>query len=154
MLLRSNQRFIWLFIVMLAIICGLLGSGMQWSIWSLRRCTYMSSLNLNDQSSSLLMPSSYPVHEHIITYGNTYWTQYGLWLVYIMALAAVSMAAIRINPAAQGSGVPEMKSILSGVQLNNFLAGNIFVAKLISVIAACGSGIFTPQRCISQCLIQ
>jgi H+/Cl- antiporter ClcA len=70
-----------------------------------------------------------------------YYAQYGLWTLYLLVLSCASMAFIRINPAAQGSGVPELKSILSGVQLNNFLAPSIFLAKLGSFSAAAAGGI-------------
>ena len=75
-----------------------------------------------------------------------YYAQYGLWTLYLLVFSCASMAFIRINPAAQGSGVPELKSILSGVQLNNFLAPSIFLAKLGSMTAAAAGGIVPTAR--------
>jgi hypothetical protein len=67
-------------------------------------------------------------------------------------IPGAAMAFIRINPAAQGSGVPELKSILSGVQLNNFLAPSIFFAKLGSMTAAAAGGTQTSCLLAAYCL--
>lgn len=39
-----------------------------------------------------------------------------------------------------GSGIPEMKTILRGVQLNEYLTFKTLVAKVIGLMATLGSG--------------
>lgn len=40
-----------------------------------------------------------------------------------------------------GSGIPEMKCILSGVGLNQYLSMRTLIAKVIGLVAAMGSGV-------------
>ncbi len=40
-----------------------------------------------------------------------------------------------------GSGIPEMKTILRGVNLPNFLSVRTFISKTVALIAAVGSSI-------------
>lgn len=45
-----------------------------------------------------------------------------------------------LAPQAAGSGIPEMKTILRGVQLNDFLTFRCLVAKVVGLTAVLGSG--------------
>ncbi|QQP53455.1 Chloride channel protein, partial [Caligus rogercresseyi] len=45
-----------------------------------------------------------------------------------------------IDPQAIGSGIPEMKTILRGVALKEFLTGKILIAKAVGLTATLGSG--------------
>ena len=38
-----------------------------------------------------------------------------LWILYLLFFAGAAMLSTRIAPTAQGSGIPEMKAILSGM---------------------------------------
>lgn len=123
LMLANQHRFLWLFLPLLGLLCGLLG-GMLDLVVDLGRAAH------------------YYVGENLVA---DYYAQYGLWTLYLLVFAGASMAFIRINPAAQGSGVPELKSILSGVQLNNFLAPSIFLAKLGSMTAAAAGGLILSK---------
>ncbi len=46
-----------------------------------------------------------------------------------------------ISPYAVGSGIPEIKSILSGIDLSRVLGLRTLVAKLIGMIGAVGAGL-------------
>ncbi|PNI99918.1 CLCN1 isoform 3, partial [Pan troglodytes] len=46
-----------------------------------------------------------------------------------------------ISPQAVGSGIPEMKTILRGVVLKEYLTMKAFVAKVVALTAGLGSGI-------------
>jgi H+/Cl- antiporter ClcA len=148
-MLANQHRFLWLFLPLLGLLCGLLG-GMLDLVVDLGRAgttiIHPSMLSLLFIVVHLLfhvicVAAHYYVCENLVA---DYYAQYGLWTLYLLVFAGASMAFIRINPAAQGSGVPELKSILSGVQLNNFLAPSIFLAKLGSMTAAAAGGIFSP----------
>lgn len=44
------------------------------------------------------------------------------------------------NPSVLGSGIPELKTILRGVVLKEYLTLKAFIAKVIGLTAALGSG--------------
>lgn len=50
-----------------------------------------------------------------------------------------------ISIDAQGSGIPEMKVMLSGVWQKNFLTLNTLVAKVIGLTFACASGLYVGK---------
>jgi H+/Cl- antiporter ClcA len=46
-----------------------------------------------------------------------------------------------ISRDAEGSGVPEMKAVLSGVHLHKFLALNALIGKWVGLVAALSGGL-------------
>eukprot|EP01126_Amoeba_proteus_P057198 TRINITY_DN7263_c0_g1_i6.p1 TRINITY_DN7263_c0_g1~~TRINITY_DN7263_c0_g1_i6.p1 ORF type:complete len:611 (+),score=92.95 TRINITY_DN7263_c0_g1_i6:446-2278(+) len=64
-----------------------------------------------------------------------------LWCLYsVLLLGMATMVTQFVGPNAQGSGIPEMKCILSGVWLKRYLGMDVFVAKVLGIILAIGSG--------------
>ncbi|XP_042335951.1 chloride channel protein ClC-Kb-like isoform X2 [Sceloporus undulatus] len=77
--------------------------------------------------------------------GNYSLLKYLSWTTYPMALSAFSTGfAQSITPHSAGSGIPELKTILSGVMLEEYLAIENFGAKVVGLTCtlACGSTIF------------
>ncbi|NWJ08119.1 CLCKB protein, partial [Crypturellus undulatus] len=71
--------------------------------------------------------------------------KYLSWTMYPVALAAFSTGFSQsITPHSGGSGIPELKTILMGVMLEDYLAIKNFGAKVVGLICtlACGSTIF------------
>ncbi|XP_053942083.1 chloride channel protein ClC-Kb-like isoform X2 [Cuculus canorus] len=71
--------------------------------------------------------------------------KYLSWTMYPMALAAFSTGFSQsITPHSGGSGIPELKTILTGVVLEDYLAIQNFGAKVVGLTCtlACGSTIF------------
>ncbi|XP_026049397.1 chloride channel protein 2-like [Astatotilapia calliptera] len=67
--------------------------------------------------------------------------QYLGWVGYSVALIVFSAGFTQIvSPQAAGSGISEMKTILRGVLLKEYLTFRTFVAKVISLAFALGSG--------------
>ncbi|XP_059587181.1 chloride channel protein 2 isoform X3 [Alligator mississippiensis] len=67
--------------------------------------------------------------------------QYMAWVTYPMVLITFSAGFTQIlAPQAVGSGIPEMKTILRGVVLKEYLTLKTFVAKVIGLTCALGSG--------------
>ncbi|KAJ7418608.1 chloride channel protein 1-like protein [Pitangus sulphuratus] len=67
--------------------------------------------------------------------------QYVVWVAYPLAL--ILFAAIvchLVSPQAVGSGIPELKTIMRGVVLKEYLTLKAFVAKVVSLTAGLGSG--------------
>uniref|UniRef100_A0A8C2AWD6 Chloride channel, voltage-sensitive 2a n=1 Tax=Cyprinus carpio TaxID=7962 RepID=A0A8C2AWD6_CYPCA len=67
--------------------------------------------------------------------------QYVAWVTYPVVLITFSAGFTQIlAPQAVGSGIPEMKTILRGVVLKEYLTFKTFVAKVIGLTCALGSG--------------
>ncbi|NXF08418.1 CLCN1 protein, partial [Smithornis capensis] len=67
--------------------------------------------------------------------------QYVVWVAYPLGL--ILFAAIvchLVSPQAVGSGIPELKTIMRGVVLKEYLTLKAFVAKVVSLTAGLGSG--------------
>ncbi|GAM20131.1 hypothetical protein SAMD00019534_033060, partial [Acytostelium subglobosum LB1] len=69
--------------------------------------------------------------------------KYGLiYVAYCTGLSFISVSCISfISPYAVGSGIPEMKSILSGINLSRVLGFKTLVSKLIGMVAATAAGL-------------
>ncbi|KFP75092.1 Chloride channel protein 1, partial [Acanthisitta chloris] len=67
--------------------------------------------------------------------------QYVVWVAYPLAL--ILFAAVfchLVSPQAVGSGIPELKTIMRGVVLKEYLTLKAFVAKVVGLTAGLGSG--------------
>ncbi|NXF93417.1 CLCKB protein, partial [Eubucco bourcierii] len=77
--------------------------------------------------------------------GDVFVLKYLSWTMYPTALAAFSTGfAQSITPHSGGSGIPELKTILTGVVLEDYLSIQNFGAKVIGLTCtlACGSTVF------------
>uniref|UniRef100_A0A673HHR2 Chloride channel, voltage-sensitive 1b n=1 Tax=Sinocyclocheilus rhinocerous TaxID=307959 RepID=A0A673HHR2_9TELE len=67
--------------------------------------------------------------------------QYLAWVSYpIILVVFASLFCHLVSPQAIGSGIPELKTILRGVVLKEYLTLKAFVAKVIGLTAGLGSG--------------
>ncbi|XP_048850499.1 chloride channel protein 1-like [Brienomyrus brachyistius] len=67
--------------------------------------------------------------------------QYIVWTAYPMVLIIfASLFCQMVAPQSVGSGIPELKTILRGVMLKEYLTLKAFLAKVIGLTAALGSG--------------
>ncbi|XP_020934221.1 chloride channel protein 1 isoform X2 [Sus scrofa] len=68
--------------------------------------------------------------------------QFLVWVTFPLVLILFSALFCHlISPQAVGSGIPEMKTILRGVVLKEYLTLKAFVAKVVALTAGLGSGI-------------
>ncbi|XP_075413886.1 chloride channel protein 1 [Tenrec ecaudatus] len=68
--------------------------------------------------------------------------QYLAWVTFPLVLILFSALFCHlISPQAVGSGIPEMKTILRGVVLKEYLTVKAFIAKVVALTAGLGSGI-------------
>jgi chloride channel 2 len=81
-------------------------------------------------------------HTDFSDLGENYAEQYFLWVLWriLMGLAAVSVTHY-VSPIAAGSGIPEMRSILGGFELTNYLTLRTLFAKVFGLILAQGAGL-------------
>lgn len=64
-----------------------------------------------------------------------------IWLAFTITLMMTSILLTQyIGPAASGSGIPELKTLLSGIWLKNYLTLRVLAAKVIALPLAIGSG--------------
>uniref|UniRef100_A0A8B9JFN0 Chloride voltage-gated channel 1 n=1 Tax=Astyanax mexicanus TaxID=7994 RepID=A0A8B9JFN0_ASTMX len=77
-------------------------------------------------------------------YGELSWNvplQYLVWVTYPMILIMfASLFCHLVAPQAIGSGIPELKTILRGVVLKEYLTLKAFAAKVVGLTAGLGSG--------------
>ncbi|XP_041419138.1 chloride channel protein 2 isoform X3 [Xenopus laevis] len=73
---------------------------------------------------------------------NNVFLQYLAWVTYPVVLITFSAGFTQIlAPQAVGSGIPEMKTILRGVVLKEYLTLKTFIAKVVGLTCALGSGL-------------
>eukprot|EP01119_Soliformovum_irregulare_P019855 TRINITY_DN6369_c3_g1_i2.p1 TRINITY_DN6369_c3_g1~~TRINITY_DN6369_c3_g1_i2.p1 ORF type:complete len:531 (+),score=121.88 TRINITY_DN6369_c3_g1_i2:209-1594(+) len=70
-----------------------------------------------------------------------------LWIVYSLVFCLLSGATVQyISPFAVGSGIPEVKSILSGLHLRYYLSFRALTAKIIGLVCAIGGGLYVGRE--------
>jgi hypothetical protein len=102
------------------------------------------------------------IHVAIALWPDAWWLRYVLWVSYSALL--VSMATLLtwgVSPTAVGSGIPEMKSILSGYRNPQLLTTKTFIAKALGLVLAIGGGLpigkegpfVTTSACMGQMMM-
>lgn len=67
--------------------------------------------------------------------------QYLGWMSLSVSVLLFSAAfVVLVEPKAAGSGIPEMKTILRGVEMKGYLTLRMLIAKVVGIIATLGSG--------------
>ncbi|CAO4364881.1 unnamed protein product [Caenorhabditis nigoni] len=111
----------WIFLALLGFIMAALSFGMDYAILNLQN----GQMRLFDL-----------VYQYHFTLG------YLIWVGYVVALIVLSaVCAHYIAPQAIGSGIPEMKTILRGVILKEYLSIRTLVSKMIGLTLSLGSGL-------------
>ncbi|XP_064135198.1 chloride channel protein 2 isoform X9 [Loxodonta africana] len=109
----------WIFLVLLGLLMALVSWIMDYAIAACLQAQQWMSRGLN---TNILL-------------------QYLAWVTYPIVLITFSAGFTQIlAPQAVGSGIPEMKTILRGVVLKEYLTLKTFVAKVIGLTCALGSG--------------
>uniref|UniRef100_A0AAY5KJH1 Chloride channel 2c n=1 Tax=Esox lucius TaxID=8010 RepID=A0AAY5KJH1_ESOLU len=109
----------WIFLILLGLFMGLISWGMDYGI-------------------------DYCLHAQKWVYmslENNVFLQYLAWVTHAVVLITFSAGFTQLlGSHAVGSGIPEMKTILRGVVLKEYLTCKTFVAKVVSLTSALGSG--------------
>ncbi|XP_066203188.1 chloride channel protein 2 [Saccopteryx leptura] len=109
----------WIFLVLLGLVMALVSWAMDYAIAA---CLQAQQWMFQGLNTNLLL-------------------QYLAWVTYPVVLITFSAGFTQIlAPQAVGSGIPEMKTILRGVVLKEYLTLKTFVAKVIGLTCALGSG--------------
>uniref|UniRef100_A0A914W961 Chloride channel protein n=1 Tax=Plectus sambesii TaxID=2011161 RepID=A0A914W961_9BILA len=83
-------------------------------------------------------------HVDLLNYFAQYSTMsaYGAWVGYALVLVVASAIFVRlVGPQAVGSGIPEVKTIMRGVLLKEYVTFRVLVSKMIGLILSLGSGL-------------
>ena len=76
-----------------------------------------------------------------------------MWVLISATIACIAVACTHyISPHAIGSGIPEMKVILKGVALKQYLSVQTLVAKIVGLLFALGCVYYTGLRRVSPFL--
>ncbi|GMT17040.1 hypothetical protein PFISCL1PPCAC_8337, partial [Pristionchus fissidentatus] len=75
-------------------------------------------------------------HEQSRYYGIIYWV-----LHFTVCTAIASLCCKHISPQAAGSGIPEVKVIISGFVLDNYLSLKTLLAKMVGLVFSIGGGL-------------
>eukprot|EP00301_Raphidiophrys_heterophryoidea_P021709 c6054_g1_i2.p1 GENE.c6054_g1_i2~~c6054_g1_i2.p1 ORF type:complete len:867 (-),score=208.46 c6054_g1_i2:164-2764(-) len=111
----------------------------------------------------LIVDSFAQAHLKFIALGQDLATQTFLYFLFQTFLVILSVAITqRISPTAAGSGIPEVKSILSGVQLPSFLSPSSLFGTAFALTLILGSGLFIGKEgpfvhiscALAECLIR
>eukprot|EP00966_Prymnesium_polylepis_P076017 1762456-Prymnesium_polylepis.1 len=74
--------------------------------------------------------------------GTTFFTSYAIWTGSSLLLCTLSVAVVQyIGPSAAGSGIPQMKCVLAGVHIQDYLSLRTLVAKALSLVLALAGGL-------------
>ena len=108
----------WVFLLLLGIMMALLSFAMDYAIQKCQKAHYWLYLQLK---YSVIL-------------------QYFAWIGFPLTFISFSVFFVNIiSPQAVGSGIPEMKTIMRGVALNEYLTFRVLVSKVIGLIASLGS---------------
>ena len=74
-------------------------------------------------------------------YGLDWWTCYAIWVGFALVFILIATSAGYFNQYAEGSGIPEVKSILAGVYIFKYLSFQTLKWKVIGMIGSLSSGL-------------
>lgn len=69
------------------------------------------------------------------------WSSFLLWITSAFIFATISTSFCQIyGVEAQGAGVPELKCIITGSRMHNYIEFRVLIAKFFGMISALGAG--------------
>jgi len=88
---------------------------------------------------------------------DIYAVRFLLWILHTLFFATLAAAMpVFITKNGEGSGIPELKSILSGIVLHRYLSLRTLLAKFFGLVFGAGAGLFTgregPFVCLGGCV--
>jgi len=128
-----------------------------WLVGAMTGCVHKGVKNAETLIFDLRKSLMSTVHDN---YG--YVVAFLVWCSFSIGLMLISLYITRIvSPVAAGSGIPQLKTILTGSRISGYLSFRTLVAKIIGLVIAVGSGMYIGQEgpfvhiasCIANCLI-
>jgi len=127
------------FLFALGVITALTCVGLDITVYYLNTGTLARVLNLTLPSLTIPQGRQYFFSQPI--FDDRIYLSFPLWILYTLVFIGLALFFTHgISPTAAGSGIPEMKSILSGVTLNKYLSAETLFAKLLGLVTTQSSG--------------
>eukprot|EP01095_Lingulamoeba_sp_RSL-Kostka_P014105 TRINITY_DN6035_c0_g1_i1.p1 TRINITY_DN6035_c0_g1~~TRINITY_DN6035_c0_g1_i1.p1 ORF type:complete len:712 (+),score=240.55 TRINITY_DN6035_c0_g1_i1:82-2217(+) len=119
-LITEQKFFVFVILCIIGVLATLVGFFIDFSISELYNVVELSFVNITDIKI----------------------VQYLLWILYSVTFCiCASLTVIFISPNAAGSGIPEIKSLMSGIHVPEYLSASTFVAKVLGIICAFAGGL-------------
>jgi len=84
---------------------------------------------------------------YLVVLAGGFWGGYAVYLTHTLVFVAIALYITQtLAPNAAGSGLPEMKCILSGLTLAKYLSRRTLVAKVLGVTCGLGSGMIVGRQ--------
>eukprot|EP01088_Endostelium_zonatum_P015688 TRINITY_DN3968_c0_g1_i1.p1 TRINITY_DN3968_c0_g1~~TRINITY_DN3968_c0_g1_i1.p1 ORF type:complete len:966 (+),score=180.08 TRINITY_DN3968_c0_g1_i1:152-3049(+) len=112
--------YLWLYLLILGICCGTVSFLMDITILQCAR-----------------------YHQHLHTWFGVEggWLHFLLWFGWMFLFGSASMLLVYFTPSALGSGVSEMRAIISGIWMTQYLTLRTYFTKVFSIVFALSSGL-------------
>lgn len=96
---------------------------------------------------------------YLVSLAGNFWGGYVVYILHTLIFVGLALYFTHtIAPNAAGSGLPEMKCILSGLTLAKYLSRETLVAKVLGVTCGLGSGMIVgrqgPFVHVASCIVQ
>lgn len=88
---------------------------------------------------NLTLDSLFRGRDALIDHMDGYFLKYLVWIAFTVGCALVSAAFMLLSGHAVGSGVPEMKAVLSGIVLHKYMSKTTLLAKIFGLAFAQGA---------------
>ena len=127
-------------------------------------CTLVCSRHINTHTRSKLsrtLPPPPPPHplppqylfdlrRSLVDWASANFGYHGGWAFWSLFTVSMMMFSLlltfNISPVAAGSGIPQMKTQLTGAKIKNYLSLKTLAAKLVGLTTAVGAGMFIGQE--------
>eukprot|EP01025_Chloroclados_australasicus_P037565 TRINITY_DN3838_c0_g1_i4.p1 TRINITY_DN3838_c0_g1~~TRINITY_DN3838_c0_g1_i4.p1 ORF type:complete len:949 (-),score=77.27 TRINITY_DN3838_c0_g1_i4:197-3043(-) len=131
---RSHYQYFWIYFwkwflcLMIGVVMGILAFLVDWGI-------------------EVLNDVKYGIVYHLISDSGGFWKPFAAYMFMAIAFAFVAGSVVSfVSPLAAGSGIPELKTFLNGVQIRGLLKLSTLVAKLGGVMFSIASGLIAGKE--------
>uniref|UniRef100_A0A914QUE4 Chloride channel protein 2 n=1 Tax=Panagrolaimus davidi TaxID=227884 RepID=A0A914QUE4_9BILA len=132
----------WLYLAALGIGMALLSMAIDQMIEYMQTCKYPTKFFVSKRKHFAVQMLLMTMAGRAGTSGYDYLYTYLCWLGYTELLVICSAMFVHyVAPQAIGSGIPEMKTILRGVILKDYLTFRTLISKIVGLTLSLGSGI-------------
>lgn len=92
--------------------------------------------------------SNYLYWIHTLPFGHVHWTlEFLEWTAFMICVVLLAHFITKtFSPFSAGSGIPEVKVIMSGNDLPQYLSFRVLVVKVIGLTLVIGAGIFAGKQ--------
>ncbi|KAI1301622.1 Chloride channel protein 2 [Halotydeus destructor] len=95
----------------------------------------------------LIIHTCFNFRDWLVNSTDSFAYQYTLWILYMVTMVMTAAIITRlVSPHAAGSGVAEIKTILRGVVLKEYLSFRTLIAKTLAIPLVLGSGVYLGKE--------